>query len=197
MTMQKNEVVTLEITDINNLGFGVGRCDGKVVFVAGAVSGDRVSARIIKVNKSWCVGKLEEILVPSPHRTEEKYCSAPENCGGCVYRNVTYGQELLLKKEYVKNAFRKCGLPDVAVNDVLTADVPMEDAIIATEYDNLHLVPTNIALAGAEFELFQHENSEYRMKEALAPIKDDFDYILIDCMPSLGMMTKGQHLASA
>ena len=119
--MQKNDVVTLEITDINNLGFGVGRHEGIVVFVAGAVSGDTVSAKIIKVNKSWCVGKLLEILVPSPHRTEEKYCSAPESCGGCVYRNVTYGQELVLKKEYVKNAFRKCGLFDVNVNDVMTA----------------------------------------------------------------------------
>ena len=111
----------MEITDINNLGFGVGRHEGKVVFVAGAVSGDRVAAKIIKVNKSWCVGKLTEILVPSPHRTEEKYCSAPENCGGCVYRNITYEQELVLKKEYVKNAFRKCGLPEVKVGDVLTA----------------------------------------------------------------------------
>ena len=102
--MQKNDVVTLEITDINNLGFGVGRHGGIVVFVAGAVSGDTVSAKIIKVNKSWCVGKLLEVLVPSPHRTEEKYCSAPESCGGCVYRNVTYAQELVLKKEYVNNS---------------------------------------------------------------------------------------------
>ena len=119
--MQKNDIITLEITDINNLGFGVGRYEGKVVFVAGAVSGDSVSARIIKVNKSWCVGRLEAVLVPSPHRTKEKYCSAPDNCGGCVYRNVTYEQELLLKREYVRNAFKKCGLPDVEVNDVLTA----------------------------------------------------------------------------
>ena len=119
--MRKNEIVTLEITDINNLGFGVGRCDGVVVFVAGAVSGDTVKAKLIKVNKSWCVGKLEEILISSPHRTAERYCTAPESCGGCVYRNVTYSHELEKKREYVKNAFRKCGLPDVSVGEVLTA----------------------------------------------------------------------------
>lgn len=119
--MKKNETVTLEITDINNLGFGVGRSEGIVVFVAGAVSGDTVRAKLIKVNKSWCVGRLEEIILPSPHRTEEKYCTAPESCGGCVYRNITYSHELELKREYVKNAFRKCGLPLVTVREVLTA----------------------------------------------------------------------------
>ena len=84
----------------------------------------------------------------------------------------------------------------LSINDVLTADVPMQDAIIETEYENLHLVPTNIALAGAEFELFQHENSEYRMKEALEPIKPNYDYVIIDCPPSLGMLTVNAMAAS-
>jgi len=119
--MRKNDIVTLEITDINNLGFGVGRNDNMVVFVGGAVSGDTVKAKIIKVNKSWCVGRLEEIIVSSPYRTEEKYCSAPDSCGGCVYRNVTYEHELSVKREYIKNAFRKCGLPNVSVAPVMTA----------------------------------------------------------------------------
>ena len=119
--MQKNDVVTLDITDINNLGYGVGRHEGVVVFVAGAVSGDRVKVKIIKVNKNWCVGKLEDILESSPHRMSECFCSAPESCGGCVYRNVNYEHELELKREYVKNCFKKCGLFDISVNDVLTA----------------------------------------------------------------------------
>lgn len=119
--MNKNDVITLEITDINNFGHGVGRHNGVVVFVAGGVSGDTARVKIIKANKSWCVGKLEEILISSPHRTEKKFCEAPESCGGCAYRNVTYEHELDRKREYVKNAFRKCGIPDADVREVLTA----------------------------------------------------------------------------
>ncbi len=98
------------------------------------------------------------------------------------------------------NATSGAGIPKktlkLTINDVLTADVPIKDVIIDTEFDNLHLVPTNIALAGAEFELFQHENSEYTLKEALSPIQSDYDYIIIDCPPSLGMLTVNAMAAS-
>ena len=119
--MQKNDIITLKITDINNLGYGVGRHDGVVVFVAGAVSGDTVKAKIIKTNKTWCVGRLTEILERSPNRTDERFCSAPDSCGGCTYRNITYAHECELKREYVKNCFRKAGLFDTTVGEVLTA----------------------------------------------------------------------------
>ena len=87
------------------------------------------------------------------------------------------------------NATSGAGIPKktlkLTINDVLTADVPMSDVIMETEFDNLDLVPTNIALAGAEFELFQHENSEYRLKEALAPVLPNYDYVIIDSPPLL------------
>ena len=114
----KNQTVTLEITDLNNLGCGVGKLDGMVFFVKGAVSGDTVEAKIIKVNKSFCVGRLERVTVSSRHRMAEPFCEAPEACGGCVYRHVTYEHEREIKRAYVKNAFRKAGLPDVAVDEV-------------------------------------------------------------------------------
>lgn len=116
----KNQTLTLDITEINNLGCGVGKVDGMVFFVKGAVSGDRVEAKIIKVNKSYCVGRLEKILVPSPNRAETDFCAAPEACGGCTYRHVTYAHELAVKRDYVKNAFRKAGLADVSVAETLT-----------------------------------------------------------------------------
>ena len=115
--MNKNESITLAVTDLNNLGCGVGRIegDGRVVFVRGAVTGDVIRAKIIKVTKSFCVAKLQEILTPSPYRAQTDPCQAPLACGGCVYRHVTYEHELDRKREYVAHAFRKAGLSQVTV----------------------------------------------------------------------------------
>lgn len=120
--MKKDEIITLSVTDLNNLGCGVGRYepDGRVVFVKGAVTGDTVRAKIIKVNGSFCVARLEEVLTPSPYRTKRDACSAPLACGGCVYRHITYEHELDLKREYVRHAFIKAGLSDVSVLPVLS-----------------------------------------------------------------------------
>ncbi len=116
--LSRGDVIELEIVDINNLGNGVGRYpdgDGIVVFVRGAVSGERVQVSIIKKNSGFCVGKLEKIIRTSPLRADEDFCSAPLSCGGCVYRHISYEHELLLKQGYVKNAFAKVGLSSVEV----------------------------------------------------------------------------------
>ena len=118
--INKNSIIELDITDLNNLGNGVGRIDGRVVFVRGAVSGDRVRAKVIKINKSFIVARLEEILVASSER-EEGFCNAPLACGGCVYRNIKYSHELELKYNYVKNAFIKEGIRDAKILPVLSA----------------------------------------------------------------------------
>lgn len=118
--LKKDTVIELDITDLNNLGNGVGRIDGKVVFVRGAVSGDRVRAKIIKVNKSFSVARLEEIIKPSADR-EDGFCDMPLSCGGCVYRHIKYERELELKHNYVKNAFIKAGIPDANVLPVISA----------------------------------------------------------------------------
>ena len=117
--INKNSTIELDITDINNLGNGVGRIDGRVVFVRGAVSGDRVRARVIKINKSFIVARLEEILIASSER-EEGLCNAPLACGGCVYRHIKYSHELELKYNYVKNAFIKEGIRDAKILPVLS-----------------------------------------------------------------------------
>ena len=117
--MKKNDICKVEITDLNNLGSGVGRVsDGRVIFVRGAVTGDTVESKIIKVNSKFYVGRLERIIKPSNNRTDECFCDAPESCGGCIYRHITYAHELELKQNYVKNAFRKVGLPGVTVEAV-------------------------------------------------------------------------------
>ncbi len=118
--MKKGDIIELEISDINNLGCGVGRLDGKVVFVKGAVSGDRIRALVIKDNKSYAVARLDTVLSPSAHRMESELCDTPLSCGGCVYRHVTYEHELEIKHGFVKSAFVKAGLSDVDVLPVMS-----------------------------------------------------------------------------
>ena len=113
-------LLTLDIIDINNLGCGVARHCGLVVFVKGGVSGDKLSAKVIKINKSYAVAKLESIIEPSPFReSTDTACTERLACGGCIWRGVSYAHELEMKKNYVRSAFVKAGLHEATVNDVL------------------------------------------------------------------------------
>ncbi len=76
-----------------------------------------------------------------------------------------------------------------SVYDVLINGLDIEDVIIKTEFNNLYLCPSNINLAGAEIELVGEDNREFLLKEALKKVKDKFDFIIIDCPPSLGLLT--------
>ncbi len=118
--MTKGDKLTLDITDINNLGCGVAKLDGKVIFVKGAVTGDTVAVTVIKDNKSYAVAKLDNIILASPHRTQRPYCTAPLSCGGCVYRHITYEHEKQIKYNFVRSAFDKSGLQDIKVLNVIS-----------------------------------------------------------------------------
>lgn len=73
--------------------------------------------------------------------------------------------------------------------EVLLGEKTIEEAIIKTQFMNLSVIPANISLAGAEFDLFDFEENQFRLKKELEKVSGDFDYVIIDCPPSLGMLT--------
>ncbi|MBK3496813.1 ParA family protein [Viridibacillus sp. YIM B01967] len=82
------------------------------------------------------------------------------------------------------------------IYDVLIDDEPIKDVIQETKVKNLYIVPATIALAGAEIELVSTISREVRLKHAIEDAKNDFDYIVIDCPPSLGLLTINSLTAS-
>ena len=77
----------------------------------------------------------------------------------------------------------------ISTYDLITGNAETKDAIIDTGFDNLHLLASDMNLAGAEIELAELDNRAGRIKAALAPVKDDYDFIFLDCPPSLGLIT--------
>lgn len=73
--------------------------------------------------------------------------------------------------------------------DVLIGGCTAADAILKAEYQNLSVLPANIELAGAEFDLIEREQHQSALKEAIEPLRGQYDFILIDCPPSLGLLT--------
>jgi len=78
---------------------------------------------------------------------------------------------------------------ETSVYDCIINETPMSEVLIDTGFDNLWICPSNINLAGAELELVMKENREYVLKNSIREIKDNFDFIFIDCPPSLGLIT--------
>lgn len=78
---------------------------------------------------------------------------------------------------------------EFSLYDVYLNDASIENVMIETKYKNLYICPANVNLAGAEIELVPFKEREFRLKNALKNIKNAFDYIIIDCPPSLGLLT--------
>lgn len=122
--MKKNEYYDAEITDLTKEGYGVCKINGCAVFVNGTLPGDKAKIRIIKVNKSFCYGKVEELYTSNPNRVDSP-CPIFKKCGGCALLNYNYNEQLKLKKKIVYDAITRIGgFKDAEVKNVIGMDNP-------------------------------------------------------------------------
>lgn len=82
------------------------------------------------------------------------------------------------------------------VYECLCADLPAQEAIVSSRIEGLNVLPSHIDLAGAELELLERSEREYILKGVLRSVQDKYDYILIDCSPSLGLITVNSLVAA-
>ena len=109
-SLQKNDLITLEITDLTEEGQGVGKKDGLVFFVKDSVMGDLVEARILKVKKNYAYAKVEKLLEASPYRITP-LCPVAGKCGGCQLQHLSYEKELAWKEDRIaQSLIRIAGL---------------------------------------------------------------------------------------
>ena len=111
MAFKKNQSVKIKIDDITDLGFGVGRADGAVVFVSDTVPGDECEVKIIKVNKTYLVGRVERYIKRSDLRVCDR-CSE-RACKSCAYKNISYEYEASLKEDGVRRLFSSSALSGI------------------------------------------------------------------------------------
>ena len=109
-SLQKNDLIMLEITDLTEEGQGVGKKDGLVFFVKDSVMGDKVEARILKVKKNYAYAKVEKLLEASPYRITP-LCPVAGKCGGCQLQHLSYEKELSWKEDRItQSLIRIAGL---------------------------------------------------------------------------------------
>ncbi len=85
---------------------------------------------------------------------------------------------------------------DTTIYEVLIGEIPVENAVFQTEVEGLYLIPSNIHLSGAQVDLLDSDGSEFILKKALSELRESFHYILVDCPPSLGLLTLNSLVAA-
>lgn len=112
------EVLTVAIERLSNLGLGIARFDGYVIFVEGACPQDIVKVKLGKKNRNFAEAKIIEIIKPSPHRIIP-FCPMQKICGACQLQFIDYEYQLKLKKEIVEDAMHSIGSLDLEVRNVI------------------------------------------------------------------------------
>lgn len=151
--IKKDNIIELDITGMTHEGMGVGKIEGFAVFVQGAIEGEKVRAKIIKVLKNYAIARVMEYISSSPFRTEP-FCPAYKRCGGCSLQHMTYEKTLDFKRQVVTdNLIRIGGLSDVKVNETIGMENPLN-------YRNKAQYPVGIGKEGPIAGFFARRSHE-------------------------------------
>ncbi|MGE5474193.1 MAG: 23S rRNA (uracil(1939)-C(5))-methyltransferase RlmD [Ignavibacteriales bacterium] len=122
--VEKNKDYIIDINDQGHEGQGIGKVEGFTVFVDGAIAGEKVEAKIVKIEKSFAYGKLFKIIKPSNVRIEPD-CSVFNRCGGCHLQHKSYDAQLRFKTKIVRDAIQRIGgLGDIQIKDTIGMEDP-------------------------------------------------------------------------
>lgn len=122
--LEKNQVYEVEIIDDGYQGEGIAKIDNFPVFIQGAIKGEKLEIKILKVLANFAYGKIIKIINPVEHRVEAE-CKEYAKCGGCNLRHIKYEYTLNIKKAIVENCLYKSLNREIQVNNVIGMENPM------------------------------------------------------------------------
>lgn len=157
--VQKNDYIEVEFEDLTHDGAGVAKVDGYPLFVKNALPGEKAKIKVVKVNKGYGFGRLEEILEQSPYRVDAP-CPIYKECGGCQLQHLSYEGQLLAKEKQVRDVLTRIGkLENVKVHPVLGMSEPWR-------YRNKAQVPVGEREGGLIAGFYQQRSHEIIDMEA-------------------------------
>jgi 23S rRNA (uracil1939-C5)-methyltransferase len=127
--VEKNGEYEAKIIGIGHDGEGVGRVDGFTLFIHGALPGEKVRVKVIKLKKQFGYGKLIKVIEPSPDRVEPP-CAIYKQCGGCQLQHLSYEAQLKTKRKMVVDNLERIGKLKVHVDGVSEAENVMDSGIV-------------------------------------------------------------------
>lgn len=162
---QQGELVELTITDLTDTGTGVGRFEGRVVFVPDTAPGDRILARLVRVKPQFAEAKLHELLENSPQRTRPG-CIVADKCGGCQWQHIDYPYQLEAKRNQVVQALQRIGgIETPPVSEVLASQ--------AFGYRNKVTYPFGVSQTGHLQAGYYQKNSHRLVNLNRCPVQDN------------------------
>jgi 23S rRNA (uracil1939-C5)-methyltransferase len=157
--------VEVTITDLNDTGEGVGRLEGRVIFVPDTVTGDRVLVRLVRVKSNYANGKVHQLLEPSPHRIRPN-CIVADKCGGCQWQHIDYHYQLEAKQNLVIQALEHIGgFTSPSVAPILTTETSLA-------YRNKATYPLKRSATGQVQAGYYHQGSHQLINLNQCPVQD-------------------------